>query len=90
MSIEIKEALKEEVLHFIEAEPGYNTNEVEEITVTKHPEDTWSILYGSSIQTGITGLGDSPEKAFNDFIKKWRSYNGFEWIKKTKMLQYLQ
>ncbi len=87
MCIEIKEALKEDVLRFIESEPGYNPDEVEEITVTSQSGETWSILYGESIQMGIMGLGETPGKAFEDFIKQWRSYNGFEWIKKSRMLQ---
>lgn len=87
MSIEIKEELKERVLAFIEAQPGYDADEVEEIKVAC-VKDTWSILYGETLETGIAGIGDSPEDAFDDFLVKWKFFKGFEWIKKTKVLTY--
>jgi hypothetical protein len=86
MSIEIKEELKERVLKFIEAQPGYDADQVEEITVKYNHMDTWSIVYGESMALGIAGIGDSPEDAFDDFVIKWRFFKGFEWIRKTKML----
>ena len=89
MNIEIREALKERVLGFIQTEPGYDSNDVEEVNIS-HEMGSWSILYGESIQTGIVGLGVSPESSFEDFIRKWRSFKGFEWIKKARMLQGLR
>ncbi len=89
MNIEVKEELKERVLGFIQKQPGYDANNVEEITINMQRPSTWSILYGESVQTGITGIGDSPDHAFDDFIIKWKSFKGFEWIKKTKILSGL-
>ena len=88
MSIEIQEDLKERVLAFIEAQPGYDADEVEEIKVSQE-KNMWSILYGKTIETGIAGIGDSPDDAFDDFVVKWRFFKGFEWIKKTKVLSYM-
>lgn len=88
MSTVIKEELKERVLAFIEIQQGYDADNVEEIKVTCE-QDTWSILYGVSIEAGIAGIGDSPDDAFDDFIIKWKFFNGFEWIKKAKMLSHI-
>ena len=88
MNIEIQEELKERVLAFIEGQPGYDTDEVEEIKVTCE-KNTWSILYGATPETGIAGIGDSPDDAFDDFLVKWKFFKGFEWIKKTKVLTYM-
>jgi hypothetical protein len=70
---------------FIEAQPGYNADEVEEITI-HYKNNIWGILYGKNIEVGISGFGDSPETAFHDFISKWKAFKGFEWIKRTKTL----
>ena len=90
MSIEIKEELKERVLAFIESQPGYDADNVAEITIGNKQKGMWSILYGENIETGIAGLGDSPEDAFDDFVVKWNFFKGFEWIKKSKMISHLQ
>jgi hypothetical protein len=86
MSIEIKEELKERVLKFIEEQPGYDADNVEEVKVSSNYMGTWSIVYGESLALGIAGIGDSPEDAFDDFVVKWRFFKGFEWLRKTKML----
>ena len=33
--------------------------------------DQWCALYGSNLQDGGAGFGDSPEKAMADFDKNW-------------------
>jgi hypothetical protein len=33
--------------------------------------DKWCALYGDNLQEGVTGFGDSPEKAYWDFDKSW-------------------
>lgn len=88
MSIEIQEELKERVLAFIEVQPGYDPDKVEEIKISNE-KNLWSILYGETPETGITGIGDSPDDAMDDFHVKWRFFKGFEWIKKTKVLSYM-
>lgn len=34
--------------------------------------DQWCALYGSDIQSGVVGFGDTPEAAMADFDKSWR------------------
>ena len=33
----------------------------------------WCALYGDNIQDGVTGFGDSPEKAMWDFDRQWQT-----------------
>ncbi len=35
--------------------------------------DQWCALYGSNLQEGVAGFGDSPEEAMADFDKSWRA-----------------
>ena len=86
MSIEIKEDLKERVLAFIATEHDYDPDNVDEVTVTNETQKLWSILYGENIDTGIRGFGTSPDVALDDFVIKWRSHKGFQWIRRKKML----
>ncbi|HUS01309.1 MAG TPA: hypothetical protein VMY77_06260 [Chitinophagaceae bacterium] len=80
--------LKERVLYFISQQPGYRSHEEEHLSV-KDSNGSWSILYGDSIQVGIMGTGASQDEAFDDFIKKWNAFKGFEWIDKSKMISKL-
>ena len=34
-------------------------------------------------RSGISGVGATPDGAFNDFIRSWKELNGFEWIERT-------
>lgn len=33
----------------------------------------WCALYGENLQDGVSGFGDSPELAYADFDKQWRT-----------------
>ena len=33
--------------------------------------DQWCVLYGSDLQEGVAGFGDTPAKAMEDFDKNW-------------------
>jgi len=33
--------------------------------------DQWCALYGSNLQCGVSGFGDSPEAAMRDFDREW-------------------
>ena len=33
----------------------------------------WCVLYGENLQSGVSGFGDTPEKAALDFDKNWRN-----------------
>lgn len=35
--------------------------------------DRWCALYGSDIQSGVCGFGETPEKAMEDFDNSWRT-----------------
>lgn len=35
--------------------------------------DKWSVLYGSNIQEGVCGFGDTPDEACKEFDKAWIS-----------------
>lgn len=35
--------------------------------------DQWCALYGPSIQEGVSGFGDTPEKAMQEFDNNWRN-----------------
>jgi hypothetical protein len=42
----------------------------------------WCALYGDNLQDGVTGFGDSPQKAMKDFDKNWwASLPGSEEVK---------
>lgn len=34
--------------------------------------DSWCVLYGEDIQSGVAGFGDTPDDAMHDFDKAWR------------------
>lgn len=72
------------VLDFVTTQPGYNDQQHYDISIL-HAE-AWIIIYGDSVQTGIAGGGNSFEAAYNDFIIKWHSFNGFTWLNKMKTL----
>lgn len=33
--------------------------------------DQWCALYGTDLQSGVAGFGDSPELAMQDFNREW-------------------
>lgn len=35
--------------------------------------DKWSVLYGSNIQQGVVGFGDTPMSAAEDFNNNWHT-----------------
>lgn len=78
-------SLKERVLYFVSQQPGYRSHEGENITVT-NKNNGYSILFGNSVEVGIVGAGATEDEAFDDFIKKWNSFKGFEWIDKSKLI----
>ena len=84
MTIETSKQLNDRVLEFIRQQPGYNENTVDQLTIIKEP--SWIIIYGDSIQAGITGTGDTPEGAYKDFLVKWASFDGFKWLNTMKSL----
>jgi hypothetical protein len=77
-------SLKERVLYFIGQQPRYNSETIEEIAVTNNDHANWCILYGESIDVGIVGMGETGDDAFDDFIKKWYLFKGFETDKENK------
>lgn len=76
--------LKARVLSFIQNEPGYDKIEDEELKVSYSLTDQFFILLGEDLQIGLAGFGETPDKAFNDFVRSWKEFGGVEWIEKNR------
>jgi hypothetical protein len=42
-------------------------------------KDTWGVLYREDIAVGIGGFGETPDLAFDDFVRSWKEVGGFTW-----------
>ncbi len=85
-----KEKLKQRVLDFVKMQKGYNAKNYEELEAFCEDEDTYGVVYGEDLQAGIAGFGDTAELAYDDFVRSWNQFNGFEWIKDYKYTIKLQ
>jgi len=79
-----QEKLKQRVLEFVKTQKGYNEKDHEKLRAFCEDKNTYGVVYGEDIQTGIAGFGDTPELAFDDFVRSWNQFNGFEWIIQNK------
>lgn len=77
--------LKARVLSFIKNEPGYDKIRGEELKVTYSMTDDFFILLGENIQIGVAGFGETPDLAFDDFVRSWKEFGGAEWIKNNRV-----
>lgn len=76
--------LKKRVIEFIQTQPGYDQIKNESVTVTYSESDDFFILAGDNIQEGISGFGETPDLAFDDFVENWERWKGAEWIVKNR------
>jgi hypothetical protein len=81
-----KEKLKQRVLEFVKTQKGYNEKNYEKLQAFCENKKTYCVIYGEGLQTGIAGYGDTTELAFDDFVRSWNQFNGFEWINKNKKM----
>ena len=81
-----KEKLKQRVIEFVKMQKGYNENDHEKLEAFCEDKDTYGVIYGEDLQAGIAGFGDTAELAFEDFVRSWNRFNGFEWINKHKKI----
>jgi len=64
---EVLKTLKERVQKFVDIQPGYSSQEVR----AWWENDTMIVVYGPDPYFGISGLGESIDEAFRDFISFW-------------------
>ena len=79
-----KEALKRRVLEFVKAQAGYDEKKHEKLDAFCEDKDTYMVIYGENLWSGIAGTGITPDLAYNDFIRSWERYKGFDWIEKNR------
>ena len=84
MSDEQKEKLIKRVMEFVKEQEGYDPATHEKLKAFCENKNTWAVTYGDDIVKGIAGFGETPEKAFEDFVRSWNYFKGFEWIKYNK------
>jgi hypothetical protein len=84
MSKQQFEDLKQRVIDFAKSQPGYNQKEHEKLTAFCEDKNTFAVTYGHNIVEGIAGFGETPELAFEDFVRSWKELDGFEWIRYNK------
>ena len=78
------EKLKQRVLEFVRTQQEYNEKLYEDLQVFCIQKAGCMIIFGKNERSGISGVGATPDGAFNDFIWSWKELNGFEWIEKNR------
>ena len=79
-----KEDLKRRVLEFVKGQPGYDEKKHEKLDAFCEDKNTYMVIYGDNLWSGIAGTGDTPDLAYSDFVRSWERYKGFEWIDKNR------
>ena len=88
MSDRQKEILQKRVEDFIKQQSGYNQHEHENLKVYCENQETWAVTYGEDIHSGISGFGETIDSDYQDFVRSWQHYKGFEWLNKEKKRLY--
>lgn len=83
MSEDIKQELKKKVSEFARVQPGYNKKHPEKIRVFDN-ENSLRIIFGEDEMAGFLGFGDTPDVAYESFIKSWKRLKGFAWVEKNR------
>jgi L-arabinose isomerase len=84
MSNEQFEDLKKRVIEFVKSQEGYDETEHEKLRAFCENKNTFAVTYGDNIVEGIAGFGETPDLAFEDFVRSWNELNGFEWLRNNK------
>jgi len=82
--IDQKEKLKQRVMDYVRSQPGYNAKDHEALDAFCEDKENYMVIYGEDLMAGIAGVGETPDLAFNDFVRSWKELNGFDWIKKNR------
>jgi len=72
----VYEHLKDRVRRFVEIQPGYSRQAIN----AWWEETTIFVTYGQDMAKGITGIGNTPDAAYRDFVSMWNLLRGEEWI----------
>jgi len=75
-SEEVYELLKKRVRRFVEIQPGYSYKPIN----ASWQESAIFVTYGRNEPEGITGIGNTPDAAYRDFVSMWNLLRGEEWI----------
>lgn len=79
------ETLRKKILDFVKDQPGYDQEKYENLDICFEDREDHLVILGTDLMTGMAGMGDTPNSAYEDFVKKWNELNGFEWIEKNNL-----
>jgi hypothetical protein len=84
MSNQQFEDLKQRVIDFVKSQEGYDQTEHEKLAAFCENKDAFAVTYGHNMVEGIGGFGETPDLAFEDFVRSWNNLNEFEWLGNNK------
>ena len=78
------EKLRNKVLSFLKDQPGYEKFSGEKVHAFQEDLRDIGVVFGSNMQAGIAGFGSNEDQAYEDFVRSWYEFKGFEWIEANK------